>query len=192
MGKHKETEFILDKINNLKRDGLVKEEHKIDQKSDGALSVILEILRGECLMDVIGYFKNHRTSSEFATIDNEYKVQDLVYCLLRPSIRDLQCEDPQSKSQGSLTSTRIDFISKEAKIFIEIKFADKNHNAKKVEKEISEDIIKYGKTGSFDYLIFFIFCSGYSFPNSKEFENGFTGLNRIFNNDIQTYCIIKP
>ena len=191
VGKHVETELIIDKLNLLKRDGLLPSK-KIERVKEGALLKILGLVSGDSFQDIIGYFANHRPNSEFASIDNEYKVQDILYCLLKPIVPDLQYEDPQPKNPGALSHTRVDLISKGEKIFIEAKYADSKHGAKKIEAEISEDIVKYGKSGAFKYLIFFIYCSNYSFPNAVDFANGFTGLVRIKDFDVETYCIIKP
>lgn len=77
--------------------------------------------------DIVGYFSNHRPKSEFAKINNEAKVQDILYCLLRPILADLQYEDPQGKNVGAIKSTRVDLISKSEKIFIEAKHASSRH-----------------------------------------------------------------
>jgi len=143
------------------------------QKEIDTVEKLIKLLRSDWFMSVVGYFKNHRTSSPYANITDEYQVQDLIYCLALSLIPDLQYEDPQYKNTGALTSTRIDFYSVEQKLFLEIKFANSTHTAKKVEAEISEDIVKYGKQLTFSTLIFFIYCAdGYTFPNPREFEKG--------------------
>lgn len=158
----------------------------------GETEKLLELLMSNWFASVAGYFINHRSSSPYAKIDDEYKVQDLIFCLASSVIPDLQYEDPQHKNTGALTSTRIDFFSAKNKLFIEIKIASSSHTAKKVEAEISEDMVKYGKQSIFNTLIFFIYCNDYAFPNQKEFEKGFTGLHSIQGHQFNTYCIVKP
>lgn len=153
---------------------------------------LLDLLRSNWFASVTGYFINHRSSSPYAKIDDEYKVQDLIYCLASSVIPDLQYEDPQHKNTGALTSTRIDFFSVKNELFLEIKLASSSHAAKKVEAEISEDMVKYGKQSIFNTLIFFIYCNDYAFPNQKEFEKGFTGTHSIQGHQFKTYCIVKP
>ena len=195
MAKNIETEIIVEKLSFFKKDNLINQK-KIETLppilySDNINNVLLA-LRSNWIQDVAGYFSNCRSQSEYSKLNNEYKVQDLLYCQLCSILSDLQYEDPNSKTKGALTSTRIDFVSKSEKLFIEVKHASTKHTARKIESEISEDIIKYGKTGNFKYLIFFIYCNNYSFPNKQEFEQGFTGVQTIFDNNIETICIIKP
>jgi len=158
----------------------------------GETEKLLDLLAGKWFASVAGYFINHRSSSPYAKIDDEYKVQDLIFCLASSVIPDLQYEDPQHKNIGALTSTRIDFFSAKNELFIEIKLASSSHTAKKVEAEISEDMVKYGKQRIFNTLIFFIYCNDYAFPNQTEFEKGFTGTHSIQGHQFITYCIVKP
>jgi len=192
MPNHSETELILTVLLSF-RDfastpkplaGDISEKHPID--------AVLTLLRGHLFQSVVGYFVNHRPSSSYAHIDDEYKVQDLLYCLLITALDDLQYEDPAGKSKGALTSTRLDLVSKQQDLIIEAKYASSKHLAKDIESEISEDIVKYGKLSHFNTMIFFIYCSDYTFPNQKEFELGFTDRHEIAGHKFQTYCIIKP
>lgn len=153
---------------------------------------LIDLLRGEWINAVTGYFANHRPNYPYALVDDEYKVQDLIYCLAATLLPDLQFENPQSKTVGAVTYTRVDFSSAKERLFIEAKFANDRHDAKKVDKEISEDIFKYGKNGTFEILIFFVYCHNYTFPNQRDFERRFTGLKNIDGNSFRTYCIVKP
>lgn len=152
---------------------------------------VVDLLRSEIIHDLCGYFQNHRPQSPYSTVDNEYKVQDLVYCLLRPIIPDLQYENPFAKPTGSLTYVQIDFFSKSLDMLIEIKYVDSKEKAKRVEKEMSEDITKYSRSYHFKVLLFFVYCSGYSYPNKLEFENGFTNEYTLGTKAFQTSCIVN-
>ena len=163
------------------------------QQEVNPIEKLLKLLRSDWFMSVVGYFKNHRTSSPYSKIEDEYQVQDLIYCLALSIIPDLQYEDPQQKNKGALTSTRIDFYSPEQKLILEIKFANSSHTAKKVESEISEDVVKYGKQPMFSTLIFFIHCAdGYTFPSPREFEKGNTASHTISGHQFYAYCVVKP
>lgn len=159
---------------------------------DSLLERLLTLLRSDWLVSVVGYFVNHRPDSPYAQLDGEPKVQDLVYCLARSVIPDLHYEDPQAKNIGALMSTRVDFSSVEAQVFIEVKLATNTHKMRKVEAEIDEDIMKYGRQRTFSTLIFFVYCYQYHLPNPGEFERGRTGLQTIDGHQFQTYCIVQP
>ncbi|MBK9925417.1 MAG: hypothetical protein IPP66_09005 [Anaerolineales bacterium] len=163
------------------------------QQETNAVEKLIKALSSDWFLSVKGYFANHRQNSSYAKIIDEYQVQDLVYCLAVSMMPDLQYEDPQQKNIGALTSTRIDFYSLQHKLYLEIKFANNNHQAKKVEAEISEDVFKYGKQTIFDTLIFFIYCAeDYNFPSPREFERGNTGIQNIMGHQFSICCIVKP
>ena len=165
---------------------------EIEKAEDEIVVKLIDLLRGDWFLSTIGYFANHRQGLPYSRLDDEYKVQDLVYCLASTLVGDLQFENPQSKNVGSVTYTRVDFSSKKKRLFIETKLASSKHDAKQTEREISEDIMKYGRQPDFSTLVFFVYCYDYTFPNSREFERGFTGKKTIDGHEFQTFCIVKP
>ena len=200
MAKNLETEAILrvlDEVREIQRIARVGARPRLLptqplQKIEGSVERLLELLSGDWLISVVGYFVNHRLASPYARLDTEYKVQDLVHCLALSQIPYLHYEDPQKKNVGALTSTRVDFSSVRTQLFIEVKLATSNHTAKRVEAEISEDIVKYGRQRTFSTLIFFVYCHEYSLPSPREFERGFTESHTIGGHQFRTYCIVKP
>lgn len=163
------------------------------QQETNAVEKLIKSLSSDWFFSVKGYFANHRQNSPYAKIENEYQVQDLIYCLAVSIMPDLQYEDPQYKNKGALTSTRIDFFSLQHKLYIEVKFANSKHSATQVEAEISEDVFKYGKQAIFSTLVFFIYCADdYNFPSPREFERGNTGIQNIMGHQFYTCCIVKP
>jgi hypothetical protein len=196
MSRHLETEAVMQALAQIRQiQGMAHPAKSIEAQSthqDGALEQLLSLLSGDWILSVQGYFLNHRPNSPYAQLDDEYKIQDLVYCLVSSIIPDLHYENPQEKTRGALASTRVDFSSESTGIFLEVKLATSKHQAKKVESEISEDIVKYGKHRPFDTLVFLVFCHNYAFPNAREFEAGFTGDQQIGGHRFQTFCVVKP
>ena len=196
MPRHPETEAVMKALAEIREiqglaDGARRSE-RAPIEQDKAVASLLCLLRGDWIASVQGYFLNHRPDLPYSQLDDEYKIQDLVYCLVSSVIPDLHYENPQQKTTGALTSTRVDFSSESTGTFLEVKLATSKHQAKKVESEISEDIVKYGKARSFDTLIFFVFCHDYALPNARAFELGFTGNQQIGEHRFQTFCIVKP
>ena len=189
--KNIETKHLINVLNSfhpIKGSESKKQSNEI-QRYD--ISEVLSVLRSNCLNDVKGYFENHRKKSIYTKLDDEYKVQDLLFCNLKSYIPDLHYENPQPKPTGGLTSTRIDFTSKSLELLLEVKFVNSASKAKNIEAEMSEDIVKYGKSCDFSSLIFFIHCNGYSLPNKIGFEKGFTGTHKIHDNNFDTICIVN-
>lgn len=160
--------------------------------SEVGVSDLIALLRKGIVQDAHGYFVNHRPNNPYCDLTDEYKVQDLLYLLLLPIIGDLQYEDPMSKNVGSLTSTRIDLVSKDLDLLIEAKHASNRHNAKQVEREISEDIAKYGRSGRFGKVLFVVYAYNYSFPKKHQFEIGLTGPVSIGSHSMMTWCVVIP
>ncbi len=194
--RFKETEIVTAKLKAFKVIGqtsVTKPQSTREHAPDGVdkVSLIIEALKSDWITRVAGYFMNHRDTSEYSILDSESKIQDLIYLQLINHIPDLHYEDPQSKTKGSISSTRIDFSSKTLNLGIEVKHAKGKHNAKQIESEISEDIVKYGKSRKFDLIIFFIYCYNYNFPNIDQFEKGFSDKQTINGFTYKTMCIIK-
>ncbi len=192
MPPHSETELVVKILESFHDFTLTLKPLAKELIEKHPVDAVLGLLRGHWFQSVVGYFVNHRPSNPYAYINDEYKVQDLLYCLLLTVLDDLQYEDPTGKTKGALASTRLDLVSKRQGLIIEAKFASSKHFAKDIESEISEDIVKYGKLPDFNTIIFFIYCRDYAFPNSKEFELGFTDRHEIAGHRSNTYCIIKP
>jgi len=196
MAKFEETKSIIEKLDDFKSLGLIKSKEKTDLNSLNILNTkdtkeVISLLKSDWIYNVIGYFKNHRSLLPYSEINDEYKVQDLIFMQLSSVITDLHYENPQNKTVGSLTSTRLDFSSELLNLNIETKHANSKHVAKKIESEISEDIVKYGKLQKHKFIIFFIYSYNYHFPNAKEFEKGNTGKHSINGFEFETFCIIK-
>lgn len=196
MVKFEETKSIIEKLDDFRSLGLIRSKKIIDSQSLNIITskdiwTVIALLNSDWIYNVIGYFKNHRLSLPYSEIDDEYKVQDLIFMQLSSIIPDLHYENPQNKTTGSITSTRLDFSSELLNLNIEIKHAKSKHKAKKVESEISEDIVKYGKLKKHKFIIFFIYSYNYQFPNAKGFEKGMTGKHSINGFEFETLCIIK-
>ena len=196
MVKFEETKTIIKKLDDFKSLGILgikKDSKEEDLEIHKSIDIkdVIAVLNSDWIYNVIGYFKNHRSSLPYYEIDNEFKVQDLIYMQLSNIISDLHYENPQNKTIGGITSTRLDFSSELLNLNIEIKHAHSKHKAKQVESEISEDLVKYGKLKKHKFIIFFIYSYNYHFPNAKEFEKGMTGKHSINRFDFETLCIIK-
>jgi len=155
------------------------------------IKLVTSVLRSNHINDIVGYFQNHRPTSSYSKINDEYKVQDLIYMVLSPIISDLHYEDPLSKPRGGIAFSRIDFSSAKLELLIEVKYVDSGAKARAIEAEMAEDITKYGRSRKFSWLIFYIYSSNYSFAKKAQFEHGFTAKHSIDGNQFNTICIIN-
>ncbi|GAH50627.1 unnamed protein product, partial [marine sediment metagenome] len=193
MFKNIETQFVLEKFESFRSiEGInIRVEPILNIHQRFSIDALLQFLKKNHIQDINGYFMNHRSNSDYAMLDAESKIQDLLFCLLIPLIPDLQYEDPSSKPIGSLTSTRKDLVSKKEKLIIETKLASSKHTARTIESEISEDINKYGRLKLYKSIIFYIYCHQYNYPSKSQFEEGLTQEVEIGGFRFKTFCIVK-
>lgn len=102
-------------------------------------------------------------------IEDEYDVQDLVHSLLWLEFDDIRDEE-QSPSHGG-SSSRIDFLVKDEKIGIEIKYTGKGKGEKELKNEIAEDKEHYQSHPDCEKLICFIYDPDQILENPIGFQN---------------------
>jgi len=86
--------------------------------------------------------KRQRKRDPFC-IRDEYDVQDLLHALLRLSFTNIKPEEYCPSYAG--TSSKIDFLLKQEKIAVEAKMANKDHDGRKIAKELILDKEYYSK-----------------------------------------------
>lgn len=88
-------------------------------------------------------------------IEDEYALQDFVHAILRLHFRNVQNEVPLSEYCGK--ESRIDFVLKDERIGIEVKFASDNLKDSRLRHQVIEDKEQYIKSDQFDVIVFFIY-----------------------------------
>jgi hypothetical protein len=136
------------------------------------LDWLLQVLRR---FDTAAHFLASRPRAEKAAkpfrIEDEYDVQDLLYAILKPSIPDLEREDPVGKTSGD--SGRVDLCTAELGTVVELKFVDSVSRAKEVAKECRERVGVYHKWPYLKHLAFFIYDPQRKMPDPDNFIAGF-------------------
>jgi len=110
-------------------------------------------------------------------INDEYDVQYLLHAILKLYFDDIRPEEPTQSLGGK--SARIDFVIKDEKCAIEVKFAKKNHENKKIGDELAIDIQRYQKNPDCKILIFFIYDPEKVIQNPVGFEKDYTKNNDL-------------
>lgn len=92
-------------------------------------------------------------------ISDEYDVQDLLHAVLRAYLKFSVQEDPLPKISGA-KSSRADISIEELGVLIEIKFARKPDDQRRIFDEYSQDLVLYAGWAHIKTLIFLIYNSG--------------------------------
>lgn len=136
---------------------LVSTEKKVIQ--DGIFNLLFNYLREA----VIEYEK--RTNTKFR---NESEIQNFIYSLLRALFASVEFEDPTEKKCG--TSNRLDFVIKDHKIIIEVKYVRDQTHGKKVADELAADYLRYGKSPYGKTIMNYIYDPNKAIGNQVSFK----------------------
>lgn len=139
----------------------------------------------QSVVDVIEVFdraaislgKERRKDKHPYVIVDEYDVQDLFYAMLLPSLPDLEREEPTGKNAGS--SKRIDFVSRQGRVAIELKYIEKADQAPKIADDLKKDIESYHIHPYCHTLVCFVYDPDRQITNAPIIERDLTG-SRIF------------
>jgi hypothetical protein len=87
-------------------------------------------------------------------IENEYDVQDLVYAMLLPHIKDIRREEAAPSFAGR--AARIDFLLKDEKIVLETKMPRPGLGPKEIRSQLIEDMVSY-RSNNYKLFIAFVY-----------------------------------
>jgi len=99
-------------------------------------------------------------------LDSEADVQDALYIVLRPWVRDLVWETPTEKIANRFTIR--DFVSRSLRLVIEAKYARDEAHGKCISRELHDDIEVYRHNQACDTIIFFIYDPNALIPDARE------------------------
>jgi hypothetical protein len=139
------------------------------QRSDGrgvAVESVLQALRS--FPDIIRYLNTRRSTGAILDIKDEAAVQDVLYFMLRPWVRDLTPENPTDKVANRYSIK--DFVSHSGRFVIEAKFVRSIDHGKSLVKELNDDIETYRYHHSCDDLIFFIYDPDANIPDAAALD----------------------
>lgn len=129
---------------------------------------------------------NRHASRNTIVIEDEKDAQDLLHALLRLYFDDVRPEEPTESKGGSYSV--IDFLLKQVKIGIEIKFATNSHKNKEIKKELTLDKDFYRKHSDCELLLCFVYDPHNVMKNPSGFEKDFS--DNI--NGLETFVYVYP
>jgi hypothetical protein len=155
--------------------------------SDSSVQQVVSAL-GE-FMECVRYL-NTRRSGTALTLDSEAAVQDALYLMLRPWIRDLVPENPTDRIANRYSIK--DFTSRSLKIVIEAKYVRDKDHGKSITKEINDDIETYRYHPHCEHLIFFIYDPDANLSDAGAVISHVFQERTYSGTALRCYCIIKP
>jgi len=143
----------------------------------------------EQFMECVRYLNTRRSGTKLS-LENESDVQDAIYLMIRPWIKDLVYENPTSKV-GNRFAIK-DFISRSSKTVIEAKFIRDEAHGKSISKELHDDIEIYHHHPECDHLIFFIYDPNSLIPDQTALKTEIEEERIYSGKKLNCYLIIKP
>jgi len=117
--------------------------------------------------------RSRHSNRDTLVVKDEYDTQDLLHSLLRIYFDDIRPEEYIPSYAGS--NSRVDFLLKKEKIFIEVKFASQKLREKGIGDQLIIDIQRYRSRSDCKTLICFVYDPDGWISNPKGLE---TDLNK--------------
>lgn len=141
-------------------------------------------------MECVRYLNTRRTKGTALELSSEAGVQDALYLMLRPWIKDLKYEDPDQKSGNRYVIK--DFYCPSAKTVIEAKYVRDRKHGKDISKELHDDIEMYKQLDECSLIVFFIYDPDGHIPSVKSLNDSICIPRSYDGRSIEVNLIIKP
>ena len=141
-------------------------------------------------MECVRYLNTRRASGAILRLEDEAAVQDALYLMLRPWIRDLTPEDPNGRIGNRYTIK--DFLSKKLRVVLEAKFIRDRDHGKSITKELHDDIESYRHSPHCDDLIFFVFDPDNHIPDVQSLKTTIQCGRNYDGRILRVTLVVKP
>jgi len=140
--------------------------------------------------ECVRYLNTRRSSGAILQLDSEAAVQDALFLIVRPWVRDLVPESPTERL-GNRYSVK-DFRSKQLRLVLEAKFVRDKQHGRNISKELHDDIEVYRHAPDCDTILFFVYDPDSNIPDSRELKRTIE-QNRVYDGRaLQCLLMIKP
>lgn len=157
--------------NDLDRSGY-KETSKITkQENNKAIDTLIQIFK-RFHIAALQMTKRH-DNRETLIITDEFDVQDFIHSLLKIHFDDIRPEEYTPSYAGS--ASRIDFLLKDEKILLEVKYATSNLKDSKIGEQLIVDIEKYKSHPDCETLLCFVYNPNFNIKNPYGLEKDLSG-----------------
>lgn len=163
---------LFDAVNNaLARAGYRDRSEKPKHEEREAIDILVQILR-KFHVSVLQLTKRYN-DRETLTISDEYDVQDFIHALLKIHFNDIRSEEYTPSYSGS--SSRVDFLLKDKRILLEVKYATSRLKDNKIGEQLIVDIERYKKHPDCENLICFVYDPNFNIKNPYGLESDLSG-----------------
>lgn len=140
--------------------------------------------------ECVRYLNTRRSTGAVLALDSEADVQDALYLILRPWIRDLVPEAPTEKA-GNRYGIR-DFVSRTLRVVIEAKFIRDEDHGKGISRELHDDIEIYRHHPYCDTIVFFTYDPNSLIPDQRELRRTIEQSRAYDGRPLVCRLLVKP
>jgi len=140
--------------------------------------------------ECVRYLNTRRSAGAVLQLDSEAAVQDAIYLMLRPWIRDLVPEAPSDKIANRYSLC--DFLSRSLRLVIEAKFVRDKQHGKSISKELHDDIEVYRHNPLCDHILFFVYDLDSNIPDERELRRTIEQTRVYEGRPLLCSIIVKP
>jgi hypothetical protein len=158
--------------------------HSTQQELADVLAALDEF--NEC----VRYLNTRRSEGAILKLDSEAAVQDAIYLILRPWVRDLIAESPTERTGNRFTIR--DFFSRALHLVIEAKFVRDKQHGKNVSKELHDDIEVYRHNALCDTILFFVYDPNSNIPDERELRRTIEQARSYDGRPLVCKLLVKP
>ena len=153
-------------INSFDRAGYGKNSEKTIRKVNEIQDLLPKIFK-KFHVAALQLTKRHNGRSSFV-INDEFDVQDFMHSILKIHFNDIRPEEYTPSCAGS--SSRVDFLLKEEKILVEVKYATSKLKDREIGEQLVIDIEKYSKHPDCENLMCFVYDPNLNIKNPSGLE----------------------
>lgn len=140
--------------------------------------------------ECVRYLNTRRSQGAVLKLDSEAAVQDAMYLILRPWVRDLVAEAPTDRTGNRFTIR--DFVSRSLRLVIEAKYVRDKSHGKSISEEFHDDIEVYRHNPLCDTIVFFVYDPDSNIPDVRELRRTIEQERSYDGRKLTCKLIVKP
>ncbi len=140
--------------------------------------------------ECVRYLNTRRSQGAVLNLESEADVQDAVYLMLRPWVHDLVWENPTDRVANRYTIK--DFISRQARTVIEIKFVRDASHGRQISREMHDDIENYRHHSHCRTIVFFVYDPDSLIPDQETLRQQIEEPRSYGGRPLRCVLVVKP
>ena len=140
--------------------------------------------------ECIRYLNTRRSKGAILKLESEADVQDALYLMLRPWLRDLVHENPTDRIASRYVIK--DLLVPSLRTVIEAKYVRDKSHGKSISAELHDDIEMYRRHPLCSYLVFFIYDPDSLIPDQRSLVDAVQEARTYAGKPLHCHVIIKP